>query len=264
MDDFRAASTISAVASGTSRFRWQVPEGWQQGRGAFGGLVLGTLARAMSACEADAARALRTISGELCAPAMVGETEVAVEVLRRGSGTTYLEARASQAGALVARASGLQAAPRRAAAARATPTPPELPPVERLPEVPMLPMSPPFSRHFEFRFAGSVPFSGHPTPQLVGYLRGRRRAAPLDAAAVIALLDAWWPCALSAEPAPRAMATVTFLAELLVDPAALDPEGYFAYRARLAGDTDGYTVELRELWQGDRLIALNQQMFAAL
>ena len=49
-----------------------------------------------------------------------------------------------------------------------------------------------------------------------------------------------------------------------VDPAALDPEGYFAYRARLAGDTDGYTVELRELWQGDRLIALNQQMFAAL
>jgi hypothetical protein len=27
---------------------------------------------------------------------------------------------------------------------------------------------------------------------------------------------------------------------------------------------DGYSVELRHLWQGERLVALNQQTFAAL
>ena len=66
------------------------------------------------------------------------------------------------------------------------------------------------------------------------------------------------------EPAPRAMTTVTFTAELLVDPATLDPAAPFAYRAHLGGAADGYSVELRHLWQGDRLVGLNQQIFAAL
>jgi hypothetical protein len=60
------------------------------------------------------------------------------------------------------------------------------------------------------------------------------------------------------------MATVAFTAELLVDPATLDPAAPFAYHAHLAGAADGYSIELRHLWQGDRLVALNQQTFAAL
>jgi hypothetical protein len=89
-------------------------------------------------------------------------------------------------------------------------------------------------------------------------------AAPLDAAAVIGLLDSWWPCALVAESKPRAMATVAFTAELVADPATLDGAAPFAYRAHLAGEADGYSVELRQLWQGDRLVGLNQQTFAVL
>ena len=72
------------------------------------------------------------------------------------------------------------------------------------------------------------------------------------------------PCALVVERAPRPMATVAFTAELLVDPTTLDPAAPFAYHAHLAGAADGYSVELRHLWQGDRLVALNQQTFAAL
>ncbi|MBE7451703.1 MAG: hypothetical protein HS111_23275 [Kofleriaceae bacterium] len=60
------------------------------------------------------------------------------------------------------------------------------------------------------------------------------------------------------------MTTVTFMAELLVDPASLDPAAPFAYRARLDGAADGFSVEVRELWQGDALVALNQQVFAVL
>ena len=60
------------------------------------------------------------------------------------------------------------------------------------------------------------------------------------------------------------MATVSFTAELLVDPATVDPTEPFAYSARVDGGGGGYYVELRELWQRDRLIALNQQTFALL
>ncbi|MBE7451702.1 MAG: thioesterase family protein [Kofleriaceae bacterium] len=116
---FAAASAIRP--DGEARYAWEVPDGWQQGKGAFGGLVLGTLLRAMEACEADPARRVRSLSGEIPAPVVAGPTTIEVEVLRRGGGTTFLSARARQAGATVARASALLAASRPPGAARIGP-----------------------------------------------------------------------------------------------------------------------------------------------
>lgn len=263
-DDFRTASTL--VPDGDLRFAWDVPDGWQQGKGAFGGLVIGTLARAMAACEDDPARRLRSISAELCGPMAVGATAIAVTVLRRGRGTTYLEARAAQDGVLIARASGLFGAARPPAAARVAVAPPSLPAFETV-FAPLMgrPPTPRFTGHYEYRPVSPPPFSGAAEAVAAGWLRERgARDVAVDMPAVIGLLDAWWPCALIVEPAPRAMATVTFTAELLVDPATLDPAQPFAYRAHLGGEGDGYSVELRHLWQGERLVGLNQQIFAAL
>ena len=266
MDDFATASTLRS--DGDGRFTWDVPDGWQQGKGAFGGLVIGTLARAMSAAEPDAARRLRSISAELCAPMRTGATPVAVTTLRRGGGVTYLEARAEQGGVVAARASALFGAARPPSALTIAPTSAGLPEPSTMAVAPLGDApSPPFTRHYEFRIVGAVPFSRAPEAVTAGWLRERgviERPRPLDASDVIGLLDAWWPCALVVEPAPRPMATVAFTAELLVDPATLDPAAPFAYRAHLAGAADGYSVELRHLWQGERLVALNQQTFAAL
>lgn len=263
-DDFRSASTITATGDG--RFQWDVPDGWQQGKGAFGGLVIGTLARAMEACEPERARRLRSISAELCAPMLTGATEVAVTVLRRGRGTTYLEARAIQGGEVIARASGLFGVARPPSAAQVIAPPPPLPRFDEVLAPPMGgPPSPRFTGRYEYRPVGAVPFSAAAEAVCAGWLRERAAAVEaVDAAAVIGYLDAWWPCALVVEPAPRPMATVTFTAELIADPATLDPMVPFAYRAHLAGAADGYSVELRHLWQGDRLVGLNQQIFAAL
>ena len=49
--DFTQASELTTGAAGLS---WQVPNGWQQGRGAFGGLVLATLLRAIERADAGA------------------------------------------------------------------------------------------------------------------------------------------------------------------------------------------------------------------
>jgi hypothetical protein len=60
------------------------------------------------------------------------------------------------------------------------------------------------------------------------------------------------------------MATVSFVAELLADPAALPPMEPLRYRARLLGHHQGFCVELRELWHGEQLVALNQQTFVVI
>ncbi|HUQ08269.1 MAG TPA: acyl-CoA thioesterase domain-containing protein, partial [Kofleriaceae bacterium] len=62
------ATSSALEPAGERRFLWDLADGWQQGRGAFGGIVLGTLLRAMEACEPDRARRARSLSGEIPAP----------------------------------------------------------------------------------------------------------------------------------------------------------------------------------------------------
>lgn len=265
MDDFLAGSALDPI--GERRFRWSLSDGWQQGRGAFGGIVLGTLLRAMEACELDRARRTRSLSGEIPAPVVPGELEVAVEVLRRGGGTTFLEARALQAGATVARASALLASPRPAGSTRTSATPPRLPPpgeVTLLPPPSVGAAAPRFTSHYEYRPVPPYAYTGAEIAGAAGWVRERAETPQLDGPAIIGLLDAWWPAALACERTPRPMATLTFTAELLADPATLDARAPFAYRAHLDGAADGFSVEIRELWQDDVLVALNQQVFAIL
>lgn len=264
-ETFATASAL--VAAGDRSFTWNVPDGWQQGKGAFGGVVLGTLLRAMQTCEADGTRLVRSLSGELPAAVRPGPAEIAVEVLRRGGGTTFLDARARQQGETVARASALLASARPGGAARGALTPPVLPPPDDLAPAPppaVGSMAPPFTRHYEYRAAPPYPYTGSAVAAATGWLRMRAPLAALDAPAVIGLLDAWWPAALACETRVRPMATVTFAAELLADPSTLDPAAPFAYRARLDGVDGAFSVEVRELWQADRLVGLNQQVFAFL
>ena len=45
----------------TGGFVWNVPGGWEQGRGAFGGIVVGALTRAVEAVENDPVRRVRSV-----------------------------------------------------------------------------------------------------------------------------------------------------------------------------------------------------------
>jgi acyl-CoA hydrolase len=83
----------------------------------------------------------------------------------------------------------------------------------------------------------------------------------MDAPALIGRLDAWWPTLFTIESGPRPVSTVQFTAELLADPASLDPALPLRYRAEMISLRDGFFLESRELWRGDELVALNQQTF---
>src|SRR6516162_3320175 len=105
LSEFEAATAVERVGEHT--FRSIVPDGWQQGRGAFGGLVLGSLLRAMLRSESDPERAARTLAGDICGPVLPGPTEIHVRVLRRGSNQSNLAAELTQGGAVLATATAV-------------------------------------------------------------------------------------------------------------------------------------------------------------
>lgn len=262
---FELASAVTAVEGRPGVFRGDIPDGWQQGRGAFGGLVLGTLCRAMDAAETDATRQPRTFTGDICGPVMPGPVEIRVLALRRGNNQSNWRADLYQDDQILACANAIFSAPRRAESKSFHTAPPALPPFDDLPVLPVgPPMGPVFSTNYEFRARDHFPFAGGKEPLVLGTIREKIAPRSLDGAALIALLDAYWPSSFVVETGPRLMSTVSFAAQLLVDPRTLDPEARFAYRGRSEAMSDGFCVELRELWLGDRLIGLNQQTFALL
>jgi len=263
-ESFEKATALERVAE--NEHRYVLPDGWQQGRGAFGGLVLGTLMDAMASREPDAARAARAFTGDLCGPALAQESRVVTRVLRRGNNQTNLAATLEQGGAVVAHATCVLAAPRKV---RPVPRFVLAPPVRAAYEVTepaILPPSttPVFTQHYEYRVDNGLPFRAGPEALVTGWIKERVPLTRVTAASLLGRLDAFWPAIFAVEETPRPIATVSFLAEILCDPSTLDPAAPLYYRARVVAQAGGYFVEMRELWDGDAPVALNQQSLALL
>ncbi len=263
----RLDDVLAVAPSGAGTFRARVPDGWQQGRGAFGGLVLGHLARALEQAANDPGKPLRTLSGEIVVPVLPGEATLRVFPMREGTGTKSLRAELVQEGEVRAHGHALFGKARvqdrdQVMLAGPPPAARDWQSVDVLPVEP--PLGPAFGQHFEFRPTGPWPFSGG-EPVAEGFVRARLPPRAFTAAHVIAHVDAWWPTMLAQEQAPRPMATVSFNVQLCADPATLPVDAPFFHRSRLLAAQDGYFLELRELWTLDgRLAALNPQTFAIL
>jgi acyl-CoA thioesterase len=262
MTDLTTATTPTRLDA--DRFRADIPEGWQQGRGAFGGLVLATLARAIEAVEASPERTLRTLTAEIAGPVLPGPAAVRVERLRAGTGVSTLAARLEQGGEVLAHAVAVLGRRRAGDTDFCDLAPPPVPPWREVaPFVMPSPLRPAFAEHFELRCAGPLPFTGAAEAFTAGWVRPRDPGPARDAAYVIALADAWWPAIFSRLTAPRPAATLAFTLELLDGAEGLDPLAPLLHSARAVASRDGYVVELRELRGEDgRLLACNQQTFA--
>lgn len=262
-DDLTIASTPSQEAPG--RFVLRVPDGWQQGRGAFGGLVLGALARAIEVTEPDPSRALRAFTGEIAGPVLVGDAAIEITELRRGSGLSSWNAILTQEGQPLARASAVLAKSRTPGPASLHIPPPSIPSFAEVPVTPLeqAPFVPAFSKHMEFRVSGAFPFTGAKEPVAEGWIRAKRTPPKLGGPEIVALADAWWPAGLTSATAPRPAGTVMFCLQVLLPDTPLDPGSPLFHRGRLIAEHGGFMAEARELWTADgRLVALNQQTIA--
>ena len=257
---FELASAVHPIGDG--RFRVVVPDGWQQGRGAFGGLVLGALLRAVEQTEPDRSRATRTIMGELIGPVLPGEHEIVTRVLRRGAHQSNVRAELVAAGEVVAEASVVMSHARAAVPVAVAPA--DAPRIEGLPVIPIAAPGPVFAHWYEYRPALGIPFAGAREPASAGYVREREAPSRVDAPALVALLDTWYPAVFPTLTAPRPMATVSFTAEILCDPSMVDPRAHLFTTCRAIAAHDGFVVELRELRDGERVLAMNQQTFVVL
>ncbi len=250
---------------GNGTFTLDVPDGWQQGRGAFGGLVLGSLARASMMSEPDGSRTLRSLTGELPGAVPVGRSTITVETLRRGSGASTLHARLVHEGEVFAAATAVLGKTR--VADDGVPVAgkePKGPPWQAVTPIPIgPPMGPAFALHYEFRPTGPMPFAGGNVAVCEGYVRPRVRPKKLSVTDLVAMVDAYWPAIFSVTNAPRPMGTIGFAFQVLVDPETLDPEVPLFHRGTQLGASEGFVAELRELYtfEGTK-VAVNLQTLA--
>lgn len=252
---------LTPAPTGPGRFAATVPDGWQQGRGAYGGLVTAFLSRALEL--ATPGRPLRSLTSEICGPVLTGEVSLEVETLRAGNAVTTSTVRLVQGGEVLAHGVGVLGLARADAGPPVPVTPLERPAwrgVEVLPVQP--PLGPVFARRFEYRPTRFLPFSGNTETRAEGWIRPPPAGPTRDAAWLAFCIDAWWPTLYAVAELPRPMATVAFTFQPFARFEGLDPAEPLFHRAQAVASADGYCVELRELFGHDgRLLALNQQTF---
>lgn len=261
-------TTPTRTANG---YQLTVPPGWRQGRGAYGGLCVASLVRALEDRIADPARKLRSLTAELPGPVEAGTAEIAVDILRAGSSVSTARASLAQNGEVKTHAVGVFAASRAATGGLAWQElePPRAPAWAEVAAMPPTsskgPFAPPeFTQHFEYRVVEGIPLSGKPALTL-GWVRAREPGELRDAAFLAATIDAWWPAAMVRMPTIRPLATITYTLELVGSVEGLDPAAPLLYRGTVPVFGDGYFLETRELWGEDgRLLALNHQTFAVI
>jgi acyl-CoA thioesterase len=230
-DTFLRAIDLQPLGEG--RYRTEIPDGWQQGKGAFGGLVMAALVRAIEREEPDPARRLRALTGEIPAPVLPGPVEIRTEALRRGAGVTTTRAVLTQRGEVLAQATGVLGSARRGVPGWRTLAAPVMTPWRAVEPIPYVAgVMPTFTAHLEMRSVGPAPFSGEEAPRAEGWVRPRAPMGERGAAYLAGLVDVWWPCALVRFDAPRPSATITYTLELVGDFDGLDPDDPLYYRAR--------------------------------
>lgn len=265
-----ASSPSAALKTGEIQwFDWQVEDGWQQGRGAYGGLVIGVMVRAAELAVNDASRAVRSVSAELCGPVVVGVARVGVELLRSGSGMTTVAVRVVQLEtgtdgqsqmAVQAHAVVILGKVRVKDSAWNELTPPLATHWTDTVALPSLPMMPAFANQFEYRPFGDPPYAEAEQAQAIAWIQPRENMSQSSAAWVVAMSDVVWPSMMVRFAGPRPMATVSYLLEIVADWADLDPNRPLLHVGRTPVSQNGYTVEFRELWSDSgELVALNQQ-----
>jgi acyl-CoA thioesterase len=225
-----------------SQMTWNVPEGWRQGRGAFGGLTLATLARVASESPDAAGRPLRTLTAEIPSAVLVGPARVELETLRAGSGLSTLAAKLHQNGEIVAHAVCSFGKTRVTDFDRDDEPAPSAPPfADVTPASLPSPPGPEFTQHVEYRLIRGMPFAGEKDAVTEGWIRIREPGDVPREIALVALIDAWFPSVL---------------------PITAEP---LHHRSRLIASQQGYFVELRELFtpRGE-LCAINQQTMAVI
>jgi hypothetical protein len=259
------------------RYTIDVPDGVQQGRGAWGGVATGAMTSAALQAAASPNQELRTMSAQLVAPLLTGRSFVRTDILRAGSATTTVAARVeSAAGEVVAHGVVVLGAARQGDGMPDGPSWAAVTPPDELaagPEaavaIPAAPPAPDFLTQIQLRPTVGLPFSGA-GPEARGWLQPFAAVSRVDATLLVALADTWWVAVMAGLARPRPVATVGFACELTGAPelVQIGADGRMEplfHRGRVVSAREGFTVETRELWTASgHLLTWNTQTVAVI
>ncbi|MCC6646664.1 MAG: thioesterase family protein [Polyangiaceae bacterium] len=223
MSTFARATQLVPLGSGG--YAVEIDGSWMQGRGVYGGLAAAILSRALEG-EARAGQRLVRMTTSFVAPLAPGPCRVSTDIVRASRNVSTLRASLWNEGASVPAATCLAtlARPRETNVPehRGLSRPPAPPPAE-VPDGPEELYFPEFASRFELRQClGPRPFSGGALARIGGWCR-LREPGPIDAALVVAVLDAWPPAAVGRAPDWCSVASLEMTVHFLV-PLPLAPE----------------------------------------
>ena len=253
----------------------EIPPGFRQGRGAWGGLIVGSFVDAAVNFIDHPEFSPRSLTSHLLGPVPAGPVTISVTMLRRGSNTATVsalmvareadrEGQATGDPVVVADAVVVFGSARAAdidfTASRWQPQPPPgaLERGWRSVDVVGMPpgVAPEFLSQLVCRPVAGFPFSGIDSSETTGWVSPAEGVAA-DAVVLAALADAWWPASLVPIEGLRPAATLAFSLDIIGLPSTDEP---LLHCGRVIAASEGYVAEVRELWSPDgRLLTLNQQ-----
>lgn len=265
MSSFLEATTLTAIGPG--RTTALVDATWQQGKGAYGGLVAALLLGAIER-ELPGGQRVARITTAFCAALLPGIVELEVAVVRAGRNVSVLEGRMHIAAEgerrVVATAMATACRAREHPIALAPMRTLPMPPVDSVADGPEAHYLPVFAKRFSFRqCVGPTPFSGLGPARVGGWCR-LNEDGPLDAAALAAMLDAWPPAAVGLSSGWCPVASLEMSVEIETD-VPIAARSWLFYDARCERVTGGLADERATLHLADGTrVASAQQLIALL
>jgi acyl-CoA thioesterase len=261
---FLTATTPTPLSEGLYRCRFEAA--WNQGKGAYGGVVAGLLLRALEHHLGDTSRPVRSLTVHFCAPAS-GEAELHTRLERSGRLVTHATARMQGPAGPLAVASATFGAARGTGPTYLEAQAPKAPAPESVPSLPEDAPAPDFCRFFDYRYClGAAPFSGGDVAHVGGWVRPREPLV-LDSVLCVGLLDSFPPSVFSRMDGYHAGASVDFTVHFFhaLPRPGTRAEAWYLRTGRSRQASEGFAEDLQELWtdQGE-LLAQCRQLVALL
>lgn len=248
---------------------WEVPDTWQQGRGAWGGLPISTMVDAVVSNEV-VGRQVRSITAQIPEPVLAEPHRLRTRLIRKGSAMSMWQVdiiRESEnltvafGQVITGENKGLAFDP--PADKWGTAVFPDVPTHDQVEIVQIKPpFGPDFGQHLEFRPITPLPTMGTEAVVL-GWINFPQRTvagAHWTSGQLLSMVDAWWPSPYTLMRSMRPVATVSFSANLLIDPQDVKPtageRSPLLHESSVSSIHEGFMSELRRLWTPDGRLAV--------
>lgn len=233
---------LTGAARGEGSLTAAIPEEWQQGRTAYGGLST-VLALEAARGLVDELPPLRSATISFVSP-LAGTVEARATLVRRGRSTSFVDAEVVGTGGVGLKA-GFVFMAERDSAIRHDDNP--LPPVTA-PETAAVAFAkggPGFASNIEWRHA--APERRRGVPELMLWVRLRDRDGLGPEAGLLAIADALPPGAMPLMTEPRPISSITWLINLLAPMPETD-DGWWLLRSTAHHAAGGFSSQHMTMW----------------